>query len=156
MEKAIELGIGFVTGRANVCKIINNYFKDMIRQIKDLATPVNITLFVLYDLTYRGVERLDFYKIIPEVYKDINITFITPENIEEEKKRIIAKTDITYEEIMNEIKYYIDNNCNIRDEYKDRIEKTFKYLDHENSKRVFEKIQEIDNGDINYRFNDVH
>ncbi len=99
MEKAIELGIGFVTGRANVCKIINNYFKDMIRQIKELETPVNITLFVLYDLTYRGVERLDFYKIIPEVYKDINITFITPENIEEEKKRIIAKTDITYEEI---------------------------------------------------------
>lgn len=29
MEKAIELGIGFVTGRANVCKIINNYFKEM-------------------------------------------------------------------------------------------------------------------------------
>ena len=70
MEKAIELGIGFVTGRANVCKIINNYFKDMIRQIRELETPVNITLFVLYDLTYRGVERLDFYKIIPEVYKD--------------------------------------------------------------------------------------
>ena len=60
------------------------------------------------------------------------------------------------EEIIEEIKYYIENNCNIRDEYKNRIEKTFRYLDHENSKRVFEKIQEIDNGDINYRFNDVH
>ena len=60
------------------------------------------------------------------------------------------------EEIIEEIKYYIENNCNIRDEYKNRIEKTFRYLDHENSKRVFEKIQKIDNGDINYRFNDVH
>lgn len=99
MEKAIELGIGFVTGRANVCKIINNYFKDMIRQVKDFERPVNITLFVLYDLNYRGVERIDFYKIIPEVYKDINIKFITPENIIEEKKRIIAKTNITKEEV---------------------------------------------------------
>lgn len=99
MEKAIELGIGFVTGRANVCKIINNYYKDMLKQVSKMNRPVNITLFVLYDLTYQGAERIDFYKIIPAVYKDINVKFITPENIEEEKKRIIAKTKITKEEV---------------------------------------------------------
>ncbi len=99
MEKAIELGIGFVTGRANVCNIINNYFKDMLKQVKKIERPINITLFILYDLNYRGVDRIDFYKIIPAVYKDINVKFITPENIEEEKKRIIARTDITHEEI---------------------------------------------------------
>lgn len=99
MEKAIELGIGFVTGRSNVCNIINNYFKNMLEQLKDSDRPVNITLFVLYDLSYQGAERLEFYKIIPAVYKDINIKFITPENIEEEKKRIIAKTEITEEEV---------------------------------------------------------
>lgn len=99
MEKAIELGIGFVTGRANVCKIVNSYFKDMIRQTKNMNRPVNITLFILYDLNYIGEERINFYKIIPEVYKDINIKFITPENIEEEKKRIIARTDITLDEV---------------------------------------------------------
>ena len=99
MEKAIELGIGFVTGRANVCKIVNSYFKDMIRQTKNMNRPVNITLFILYDLNYIGEERINFYKIIPEVYKDINIKFITPENIEEEKKRIIARTDITQDEV---------------------------------------------------------
>lgn len=99
MEKAIELGIGFVTGRANVCNIINSYFKDMLKQVKKLDKPINITLFILYDLNYTGTERINFYKIIPAVYKDINVKFITPEDIEEEKKRIIAKTDITYEEI---------------------------------------------------------
>lgn len=99
MEKAIELGIGFVTGRANVCKIVNNYFKDMVRQIKNFERPVNITLFILYDLSYMGEERINFYKIIPEAYKYVNIKFITPEDIEEEKKRIIAKTNITHEEI---------------------------------------------------------
>lgn len=99
MEKAIEMGIGFVTGRANVCNIVNYYFKDMLKQIKKLERSVNITIFILYDLSYRGFDRIDFYKIIPAVYKDINVKFITPENIEEEKKRIIARMDITKEEI---------------------------------------------------------
>lgn len=99
MEKSIELGIGFVTGRANVCNIINNYFKNMLEQVKEIKRPINITLFILYDLNYKCVDRENFYKIIPEVYKDINIKFITPEDIEEEKKKIIAKTDIKYNEI---------------------------------------------------------
>lgn len=99
MEKSIELGIGFVTGRANVCNIINNYFKNMLEQVKEIKRPINITLFILYDLNYKCVDRENFYKIIPEVYKDININFITPEDIEEEKKKIIAKTDIKYNEI---------------------------------------------------------
>ena len=79
MEKAIELGIGFVTGRANICKIINNYYKYMLKQVSKLDRPVNITLFVLYDLTYQNAERIDFYKIIPAVYRNINVKFITPE-----------------------------------------------------------------------------
>ena len=99
MQKAIELGIGFVTGRANVCNIVNNYYKEMIKQVKKLDRAINITLFILYDLGYRGTDRLEFYKIIPAVYKDINIKFITPEDIEEEKKRIIARTDLTYDDV---------------------------------------------------------
>ena len=98
MEKAIELGIGFVTGRSHVCKVINNYYKDMIKQVKQLDRRVNITIFLLYDLSYVGTERSDFYKIIPAVYKDISVRFITPEDIEEEKNRIISKTDLTEEE----------------------------------------------------------
>ena len=99
MEKSIELGIGFVTGRSNVFNIKNNYYKNMLSQVSKLKHHVNITLFVLYDLNYQGTERIDFYKIIPAVYKDINVKFITPENIEEEKKRIIAQTNISYNEI---------------------------------------------------------
>ena len=98
MEKAIELGIGFVTGRSHVCKIINNYYKDMIEQVSKLDRRVNITIFLLYDLSYVGTERSDFYKIIPAVYKDIDVRFITPEDIEVEKKRLISKADITAEE----------------------------------------------------------
>ena len=99
VEKSIELGIGFVTGRANVCNIINNYYKNMLYQVSKLNQHVNITLFILYDLEYQGAERIDFYKIIPAVYKDINVRFITPENIEEEKKRIMAKNDFSYDDV---------------------------------------------------------
>ena len=98
MEKAIELGIGFVTGRSHVCKVINNYYKNMIEQVRKLDRRVNITIFLLYDLSYVGTERTDFYKIIPAVYKDIDVRFITPEDIEEEKKRVVNRTDLTEEE----------------------------------------------------------
>ena len=47
MEKSIELGIGFVTGRSNVCNIINNYYKNMLSQVSKLRQHVNITLFVI-------------------------------------------------------------------------------------------------------------
>ena len=62
----------------------------------------------------------------------------------------------TEEQIIDEIRFYIENNCKIKDKYRNRIEHTFKYLDHNNSKRVFDKIIEIDNNDTNYRFNNVH
>ena len=35
MGKPIEFGIGFLTGRTNICNIINNCYKDMIEQVKD-------------------------------------------------------------------------------------------------------------------------
>ena len=34
MDRPIELGIGFFTGRPNVCNIINAYYKNMLEQIK--------------------------------------------------------------------------------------------------------------------------
>ena len=98
MEKAVELGIGFVTGRSHVCKVINNYYKNMIEQVNKLDRKVNITIFLLYDLGYVGAERNDFYKIIPAVYKDIDVRFITPEDIELEKQRLINKKELTQEE----------------------------------------------------------
>ena len=33
MEKEINFGIGLVTGRSNVCDIVNNYYKDMLEQV---------------------------------------------------------------------------------------------------------------------------
>ena len=49
MSKEINFGIGFVTGRANVCNIINSYYKNMMEQMKKWKEKVNITIFILFD-----------------------------------------------------------------------------------------------------------
>ena len=67
--------------------------------------------------------------------------------------------DVVYdeEEVIQNIIAYIDSGFKTKEEYKERIRKTFKYLDRNNSKRIYEEIQKIDNkNELNYRFNNVH
>ncbi len=99
MNETIEFGIGFVAGRPNVCKIINSYYKNMIEQLEKTGKNVNLTIFLLYDLNYQYTIRTDFYSIIPEAYKNIKIKYITPENIEEEKKKLISRNGFSKEEV---------------------------------------------------------
>ena len=73
MKKEINFGIGFITGRPNICHIINNYYKYLVDQVADLDYKVNFTVFILYDLTYQFTTRIDFYGILPEVYKNMDI-----------------------------------------------------------------------------------
>ncbi len=98
MNKDINFGIGFITGRANICKIVNSYYKYLVEQVENLDVKVNLTIFILYDLSYQFTTRIDFYGILPEVYKHINIKYISPEDIEEDKKKIISKYDISKED----------------------------------------------------------
>ena len=60
MAKPIEFGIGFLTGRTNICNIINNCYKDMIEQLKDYPEEVHLTIFILYDLEYQNTEEKIF------------------------------------------------------------------------------------------------
>lgn len=73
------------------------------------------------------------------------------------KKDGFGKVIMSEEMLINEIEYYLNNNCKIRDEYKNKIESTFIHIDNNNSERVFNEIIKIDNNeDVNYRFNNVH
>lgn len=59
--------------------------------------------------------------------------------------------------VIDDIEYYLNNDCKIEEQYKQRIEDTFMYLDNNNCKRVFDEIIKLDNiQDINYRFNNTH
>ena len=87
MKKEINFGIGFVTGRANVCKIINSYYNDMLEQLEEYDANVNLTIFIMYDLSYNYTKRTDFYSLIPDIYrKNITVKYISPEEIDNEKK----------------------------------------------------------------------
>lgn len=61
------------------------------------------------------------------------------------------------EELITKIIYYIENNCKPDEEYLDKIRKTFKYLDRNNSERIYNELIKIDKpNEVNYRFNNVH
>lgn len=94
-ENIVRVGLGFVTGRPNVCKVINNTYEQLINQFKNTNKKVKLTIFILFDLSYQYTTRVDFYGIMPYVYKDIKIKYITPEDIEEEKKKLIARKNLT-------------------------------------------------------------
>ncbi len=99
MNDTIKFGIGFVTGRPNVCKIINSTYERLINQFKDLDKKVELTAYILFDLGYQFTTRVDFYGIIPNVYRDLTIRYITPEDIEEEKKKLIGREDFSKSDV---------------------------------------------------------
>lgn len=97
-NEEINVGIGFVTGRANVCDVINSYYKDILKQIEKTSYNIKVTFFILYDTAYQGTPKEDFYKINPDVFNKFNIIYISPEEREEEKKKLEEQNVLTYEE----------------------------------------------------------
>lgn len=95
----IRFGIGFVTGRPNVCNVINNTYEQLVDQFKNVDKKIKLTIFILFDLKYQYTTRVDFYGIIPGVYKDIKVRYITPEDIEEEKKKLIARKNLSKSDV---------------------------------------------------------
>ncbi len=52
----------------------------------------------------------------------------------------------TNNELVNSLCDYMKNNCEIKDKYKKRIDKFFKYHDYNNCKRIYEEVIEVKNG----------
>ena len=99
MEEKLKFGIGFVTGRANVCEIINNYYKAIIEQVRKYTCKVDITIYILYDTTYQNCKKEEFYHILPEAHEQIKIKYISPEAIEEEIVKVSNKNQIDKEKV---------------------------------------------------------
>ncbi len=99
MKEIVKFGIGFLAGRPNVCNIINSYYIDILNQVKEYDKEVKFTIFILFDLEYQNTPRDNFYKLKSEVYKNIEIKYITPEDIEEEKKILSSRYNISKSDI---------------------------------------------------------
>jgi len=98
MEEKLKFGIGFITGRTSICDIINNTYKFLLKQVEKEEKKVEIEIFMLFDMNFQDATREQFYNLKPEVYKNIEVKYITPEDIEEEKKRLIGKKVLKQEE----------------------------------------------------------
>ena len=98
MNEKINFGIGFITGRPNVCNIINNYYKFLLEQVKELDKEVSFTFFILYDLNYLNTKEEEFHNIKPEVFKKINIKYISPDDVLEKNKSVKKKFNLTQKE----------------------------------------------------------
>ena len=44
MSKVIKFGIGFVTGRPNICKLINNTCKHLAEQVNKSDVKIELTI----------------------------------------------------------------------------------------------------------------
>ena len=97
--KHLNVAIGFVTGRSNVCNIINTYSGYVKDQMLKFYKHTNITFYILYDLDYQNAKESDFYQINEEVLNDpqIKIKYITPQDIIKTKERMKAKYKMTDE-----------------------------------------------------------
>ena len=99
MKRQINFGIAFVTGRSNVCEIINNYYKNMLLQVKKCKKKVKLTIYVLFDTSYQHTPREEFYNIDKKVSKKITIKYITPECIKREIKHLAKKNNMNEEDL---------------------------------------------------------
>lgn len=59
-------------------------------------------------------------------------------------------------ELIEKIEYYLKNSCEIEMKYKKKIEETFRYLNRENSERVYKEILKLEEKPEKvYRFNNI-
>lgn len=95
----LNVAIGFVTGRANVCNIINTYSEYVREQMLKFYKNTKITFYILYDLQYQDAKEEDFYNIDDNLFDnaDIKIKYITPKDILEIKRKMKEKFKFTDE-----------------------------------------------------------
>ena len=48
-----------------------------------------------------------------------------------------------YDDLINNIKSYVDSDCQMEDVYKERVDDFFKYIDRNNCKRVCKELVEL-------------
>lgn len=99
MKKSVEFGIGFITGRPNVCKIINSYYKEMLDQLSRYNKNVNLTIYILYDLDYQLTKPEDYQQILPEINEKIKIKYIEENCIKNEKIKLVNENELKKEDV---------------------------------------------------------
>lgn len=169
MNEEINFGIGFITGRPNVCDIINNYYEFLLEQVKELNRKVSFTFFILYDLNYLNTKEEEFYNINSKVQEQIKIKYISPRDVEEKNKYVMnkfnlskqqadlligkgyakARNTILYEAVEEKIDYLLFWDD---DEYPLASVRNGDEIKWIKQKNVLQHIRNIENADITYGY----
>ena len=169
MKDEINFGIGFITGRPNICNIINKYYKFIIEQTKELDKKVNFTFFILYDLNYLNTKEEEFYNILPEVHEKINIKYLTPKKVVDKKQEIMEEFNLSAEEaeLLIGKGYAKSRNTILYEAIKENIDYLLFWDDDEyplaavrngniikwiKQKNVLQHIKNIENADVTYGY----
>ena len=96
---AIDIGIGFVTGRKHFQNVLTSYINNWLEHGLIQNKSVRLHLFVAYDLKYSKTEASDYKNIDPELSEMIeSIHFYGRTAIDEERKRLVDAGVISHPE----------------------------------------------------------
>ena len=125
---------------------------ELIAATEDLNYEKILTESSLMVTDYSGVQFDFAYMYKPIVY--FHPEELPPSYDEGEYKyetmslgEIVKKSD----ELVDTLCEYMRNNCKIKPEYEKRIDKFFKYHDHNNCKRIYEEIMKFRNGEKTWK-----
>lgn len=146
IEKAKEKGYEIVLKmHPNAVEYIDSFEKDDYVKfdtesryhdiICDSSLMITDYSSVVFDFAYLK-KPIIYYHYGDDHHFDLDTGFIDLEN--EGFGDVIADKD----DLIDKIIHYIDNDCTMEDEYRDNVDRFFKYTDKSNSKRVYDWIRE--------------
>lgn len=96
---ALDIGIGFVTGRKHFKNVLTSYINNWIEHGLFLNKDIRLHLLVAYDLKYHKTELSDYKNIDPELADIVHsIRYYGKSSIEEERKILEERGIINREE----------------------------------------------------------
>ena len=96
---ALDIGIGFVTGRKHFKNVLNSYINNWVEHGLFQDKNIRLHLLVAYDLKYHKTELSDYKNIDPELAEMVHsIRYYGKSSIEEERKVLEHKGIISREE----------------------------------------------------------
>ena len=114
---------------------------ELISATEDLDYEKILTESSLMVTDYSGVQFDFAYMYKPIIYFHPNE--LPPSYEEGEYKyetMALGEITKTIKETIDLLCEYMENECKIKDEYKERIDKFFKYHDHNNCKRIYDEV----------------
>ena len=146
IDKAKEKGYGIVyllhpVTSSQISDYEQNGYVKIVAATDNLNYEKILTESSLMVTDYSGVQFDFAYMYKPVVYfHPDELPASYDEGAYKYETMALGEIIKTTDELVDKLCEYMDNNCNIKPEYKERIDKFFVHHDHNNCKRIYEDI----------------